>query len=144
LDGSHSENLLTIGDSREIAVDPIGRKMYWGQNNGMLLRANLDGSGVDPLVTHGDGIHGVAVDPIGGHVYWGSGSGIFAANLDGSNVEDLIVGIAPNYLTLDLTEGYIYWTGDGVGDAVIPAPGALILGSIGVGFVTWLRRRRTL
>jgi len=70
-----------------------------------------------------------------GDTIWLDVSGLLAD----SNVK-IVFDLAHDYF--DKTDTYAFL--DNVNVSLIPAPGAFLLGSIGVGFVTWLRRRRTL
>ena len=108
-----------------IALDVSGDKMYWtsrGQPLGKIRRSNLDGSGVEDLVTsatHLDGPVDLALDVSGGKMYWtsrGRPTGkIQRSNLDGSGVEDLVTtGLDdPAGLALDVSGGKMYWTDRG-------------------------------
>ncbi len=89
-------------------------RIYWTDAvAGTIQRANLDGSGVETLVTGLSEPQGIAIDVAGGRIYWveiGSSLKIRRANLDGSGMEDLVGSVGPVGIALDLAGGKMYWT----------------------------------
>lgn len=135
LDGTNASQLIETGISPiGIALDVVGGKIYWTENGGSnqsIRRADLDGSGIEDLVTT-DQVAlqnplGIALDLGAGKIYWADylARKIQRSNLDGSDVEDfLILAQSPQGIALD----------------VVPEPAtALLLALGGAGF---LRRRR--
>ncbi|MHC4477029.1 MAG: NHL repeat-containing protein [Planctomycetota bacterium] len=99
-------------------------KMYWTDDGAdRIRRANVDGSGIEDLVTTGlsSPAH-IALDIAAGKMYWadyGSGPGtgkIQRANLDGSGVDGLVISglTAPSGIALDTGGGKMYWTDVGM------------------------------
>lgn len=118
LDGTDASTLLTIsgGNSyfRSISVDVSGGKIYFTDDaRARLQRANLDGSGLQDIVT---GLHdpvGIDLDVAAGHVYFadqGDTPRIYRANLDGSELTPLIEDTLPHPygVALHLAAGHLY------------------------------------
>jgi hypothetical protein len=113
LDGSNVELLVTgLVSPSGIALDVAGDKMYWTDiGTSKIQRANLDGSGVEDLVTTGakEPVR-IALDLARGKIYWTEGSPadfmISRANLDGTGGEFLITGLTnPSGIALELQAG---------------------------------------
>ena len=134
LDGSNIETLFTIENYISDPVLDVNRgKIYWTENifsrdRERIRRANLDGSNIETLFITKNNISDLALDVDGGKIYWiddiywtddvddnfGGGSDrgdkIRRANLDGSNIETLVlVENAISDIILDSTGGKIYW-----------------------------------
>ncbi|MDE0426536.1 MAG: DUF5050 domain-containing protein [Candidatus Poribacteria bacterium] len=129
LDGRNVEDLVTNGLEfpNDIKLDIENGKMYWIDID-KILRADLDGSNVETLIimpwqTSRSVARGyIALDVAGNKMYWTNigttdkGTDdippkILRANLNGSNVEDLIMtGLErPTNIELDVEGGKIYW-----------------------------------
>jgi hypothetical protein len=129
-DGDSPEELLALDDGnsyfRSLALDPGAGLMYFSDDErGRIQRANLDGSGVEAIITDLDDPVGLDLDLDAGKLYFvdqGSPPGLFRSNLDGSGVEPLITsGIEHPYgIALDPDGGTMYFVDNGL-DALFRA-----------------------
>lgn len=125
---------------RSLVVDTTAGYVYFSDSAASVIRrAGLDGKGVKTLVSDLDQPMSLALDREGGKLYWadqGDTAKIQRADLDGSNVEDLVVDPVvqhPYGLVLDAEAQHLYFVdnatdqllrsnldGSGVTDLKIP------------------------
>ena len=132
LNGTNIEDLVTTGVlfPLGLALDVSNGKMYWTDvHTNKIQRANLNGTNIEDLVTTGlESPLGIALDVSGGptppkdltpttttqsYIYWTDRltDKIQRANLDGTNIEDLVTGLSdPEGIALDMSNGKMYWT----------------------------------
>jgi virginiamycin B lyase len=83
--------------------------VYWGNFDGTVGRANLDGTNVEEsFIAGGDNVCGVAVNAT--HIYWAnvSGTGIGRANLDGTGVDQSLID-ATDPCGVAVSATHVYW-----------------------------------
>ena len=144
LDGGRLTTIVPVGGTftpKQLKIDPRNRKLYWSDREGMrIMRANLDGSGIETLVETAKGEEarrdarnwcvGIALDIDRGQVYWTQKGGD-NANLGiirraateipkgqdaahRTDIETLYEGLPePIDLDLDLGSRMMYWTDRG-------------------------------
>jgi hypothetical protein len=144
LDGGNRRFIVPEGGTftpKQITLDRKNARLYWSDREGMrVMRANLDGSGIEVLVQTGEGDHdrhdqtrwcvGIAVDTVHGHFYWtqkgpdNAGLGrIFRAGIDmppgetAATRSDITVLFdklpEPIDLEIDRLHRMLYWTDRG-------------------------------
>ncbi|RKU38425.1 hypothetical protein C6496_06335 [Candidatus Poribacteria bacterium] len=109
-------------DPYGLALNPGDRKIYWGNNlRGTIQSADLNGSSIKDILDIGIDVPiNFAIQVGGDKIYWinterkAKGGKIQRANLDGSNLEDIVTGLrGPHGIALDMISRKLYWTADG-------------------------------
>ncbi|MCI0694874.1 DUF5050 domain-containing protein [candidate division KSB1 bacterium] len=116
LDGQNLETILSDVTPFDLAVDSKAGKIYLA-DVGKIVRVNLDGTEWEELITGFVlGAERLALHLSGGKMYWIDQwtHKIQRANLNGTLVEDVLIGISPpRGVTLHVGDRKLYWTGFG-------------------------------
>ena len=111
-DATRVANRLGIGNGLNagLGIDIEDKKLYFGDGNGSLSKANFDGSGRKVILKNAK-VHKMAIDWIGRRIFWTKypwQPRIFVVNMDGkhertlTSTPDWVYGIA-----VDPNVGYV-------------------------------------
>lgn len=107
------DGILGVGLDYDAANAKIYFSDYQNPPEGKIFRVNLDGSGLEAIVTGITDPYAIALDLVNDKVYWTDDLGnISRANLDGSSVEIGIVNIADGMMRaidLDVENNKMYF-----------------------------------
>ena len=109
--GSQPEE-ITVFDARPlaIAVDTTESKLYWTDSRGNIMRADINGSNIQNLITGLDSPKDISIDVADGKLYWTeTQNNIRRANLNGSNIETLATDLG-TLGSITVVGGNLYWT----------------------------------
>ena len=118
LDGT-AKTLVAAGVPTFVAVDPTGQQVYWtNRTQGFIRRANIDGTGLQTLLSGEMEPQDIELDVASGHMYWTDTTTreVLRANLDGTGRTVIIPASQfagnsrPFGVALDLVGQKLYWT----------------------------------
>ena len=104
---------INLTSPTDIAVDPIGNKLYWIELSGRIRSVNLDGTSFNTFATDLGTPGGIAVAD--GKLYWTAKNGgnrgrIESADLNGTNFETLtLLRGVPAGISVDTEDDKVYW-----------------------------------
>jgi sugar lactone lactonase YvrE len=136
IDGSDSKTIVKLngGGPDGIAIDAAAGHVYWtnmgkvSADDGSIMRADFDGANLITVVPAGGTFtpKQLKIDDKHGKLYWSDREGmrVMRANLDGSQIETLIITGAGDAdrkdpsrwcvgIALDVERGKVYWTQKG-------------------------------
>ena len=106
-----------VEESIAQGIDTEGTLIYWtdwwgNEGSHKIRRLGASGLDVEDLVTGLSHPIGIALDVSGDQMYWTGAGKIHRANLDGSNVEELVPDVRSTIesIALDISGNKMYWT----------------------------------
>ena len=137
--GSASTPVENLNEPTGLTLDTTEGVLYWteredpGANTWRIQRADVNGASTATVVTGLNDASSIVLDESSSHLYWLSDGAIRRADVDGTNVQEIIDAPNAQFLVLDDINGRLYWDGpsgvaranlDGTGFEVFLAHGA--------------------